>query len=121
MLIALNWLIANWSNLLQTGANVAQIATGVVATWIGLRIVWAAKRQRVVLEHFLRQRGEEGETSHLNELIALSGMTEQQIFDAALASRHIHMKPAADPADGSGGTQFHYSRASLGKNRSARR
>jgi hypothetical protein len=104
----MRWLTANWSIVLSIGANVAQITTGIVAGTVGLRYLWFARKRRLMLENYLRNMAPQSAVSRLNELIALSGMTEGQIFEAALASERIHMRPSIDPSGGPGELLFHY-------------
>src|SRR6185312_9125854 len=99
---------ANWFGLISTSANLAQITTGIVALTIGVRFLWSGRQRRLILERYLRERSPHTTFSRLNELIALSGMTEAHIFDAALSSRRVRMKPSVDPSGGPGELLFHY-------------
>lgn len=97
----------NWPNALSVGASVAEIATGLVAGTIGFRLLWSARTRRLTLERHLSESTDQKPVSRLTELIALAGMTEAQIFEAALSSKKIRMRPSTEPNAGSGELLFH--------------
>ncbi len=79
-------------------ADIATIATGAVAVWFWFRLRGDVEKRTLRLEQYLlgeRKSGDAGQRSALH-LMANLGMTEPQLFEAALRSRHIRLVPGQD-------------------------
>ena len=80
--------MAEW---LRIGANIASILTAVIAAGASI-VYWASRRsRRIRLENYLKEKKEKSpdEPFSVTRLMADLGMTEDEIFAASFASRHI--------------------------------
>ena len=76
---------------LRTGAFIGSILTSIIASGASI-VLWAGKRsKRVRLERYLKAKKEKSPTELFSviRLMADLGMTEQEIFSASVASRHV--------------------------------
>ncbi|MCM5557517.1 hypothetical protein [Pleomorphomonas sp. JP5] len=79
-------------------ANLAAIATAIVAVWAWASYLLKRRRHRKALETYLQQaKGDQdsGRRTALH-LMAHLGMTEAQVLEAAFASKHIRSTPGSD-------------------------
>jgi hypothetical protein len=95
-------------SLLVVGADIAEIVTGIIAAIVGGRYLWLVRRRRLILETYLRRERRKDEASQRKgggvrsvlHLMGYASMTEQEVLDAAFASRHIRSFTHDDPATG---------------------
>ena len=94
------------SDPLHFWADVASIATGIIAVLAYVQFGLRRLRQRWRLEKYLKKEApalpEDGDTGARTplRLVAAVGMTEAEIMDAAFRSKHINLLTAADPDTG---------------------
>lgn len=75
---------------LGAAANVASIATAVIAAWAGITYLHRRRQKRLRLENYLRSETADNDGLRgLTHLAAELGMTEAEIVDLAFRSRHI--------------------------------
>lgn len=79
-------------------ADLAAIATAVVAIWAWGWYVWQHRKRRDALEHYLRglKEGREYGRRTVLHLMANLGMTEAQVLEAAFSSKHVRAIPGSD-------------------------
>jgi hypothetical protein len=95
-------------SLLVVGADIAEIVTGIIAAIVGGRYLWLVRRRRLILETYLRRERRKDEAAQRKSggvrsvlhLMGYASMTEQEVLDAAFASRHIRSFTHDDPATG---------------------
>lgn len=100
--------------LLGIGADFAQIATGVVATFFGSRYMWRARKRRLRLEEYLdaqkkKDEGVEGKGHGLRTVLHLMShlaMTEADVMEAAFTSKKITRLTGVDDKTGRADTLF---------------
>jgi hypothetical protein len=95
----------SWIDWLATGANVAQVGTGIVAVWIGGRYLWRGHRRRQAMEDYLRQE-KLADTGNINEtafgrrtpmhLMGNLALTEAEVFEVAFNSPNIKASLGTD-------------------------
>lgn len=82
-----------WAEWLSAAANVASIATGVVAVVFYFRIRNDRSEKQRRLENYLKAAKEAGNANRpVLYLMAELGMSEADIMDAAFRSRHINRR-----------------------------
>lgn len=94
--------------LLVVGANVPAMVTGIVAAIVGGRYLWLVRQRRMVLETYLagerridEASGESGAgVRSVLHLMGFVSMTEQEVLDAAFASKRIRSFTHDDPTTG---------------------
>jgi hypothetical protein len=95
-------------------ANIAEIVTGVVAAVVGGTYMFRRRQRRLALETYLQSKrlkdeGPGGSGHGLRtvlHLVAHLAMTEEQILEAAFASRKIKRWTAQDPESGRAAALF---------------
>jgi hypothetical protein len=94
--------------VLEVGAYVAEIVTGVTAAVVGGRYLWLVRRRRLILEKYLESEQRNDESLKAGEhglrtvlhLMGYTAMTEADVLDAAFASRNIVSFASTDPKTG---------------------
>lgn len=94
--------------ILEIGAYVAEIVTGITAAVVGGRYLWLVRRRRRILEKYLEAERHSDETlkggKHglrtVMHLMGYTAMTESEVLDAAFASRNIVSVASTDPKTG---------------------
>lgn len=89
-------------------ADIAAIATAVVAGWAYFAFRYRRRRKRERLEQYLLEEaqqtmGDDLGRRSVTHLMARVGMTEADILDAAFDSRHIERSVTTDPDTGRAG------------------
>jgi hypothetical protein len=84
-----------WLQILGALANLASIATAIVAVLAYWRYSMSRRNKQKRLEEHLRAERENGRLAiAIVHLVAELGMTESEILDASFRSRHIVRLPA---------------------------
>ena len=94
--------------ILEIGAYVAEIVTGITAAVVGGRYLWLVRQRRLILEKYLKSERRNDETLKAGEhglrtvmhLMGYTAMTEAEVLDAAFASRNIVSFASTDPKTG---------------------
>jgi membrane protein implicated in regulation of membrane protease activity len=93
-----------WLQILGAVANLASIATAIVAVLAYWRYSVSRRDKRKRLEKYLRTERENGRMAvAVVHLVAELGMTESEVLDASFRSRHINRlsAPTLDSAPSS--------------------
>ena len=104
----------DWTRWLSISSNIAQIITGVAAAIVGGNYVYRRYRRRRALEAHLKDERNRHETSDnlqsgsrsVMHLMAHLAMTEEQILEAAFASRKVKRWTGQDPETGRANALF---------------
>jgi len=87
-------------------ANMAAVATGIVAVVAGCNVLWRRRERRIRLEKYLeKERSDDEQLGHygIRNIVHLMGncsMSQAQVLEAAFASRKIRSWVAKDGEDG---------------------
>lgn len=80
-------------------ADLSAVLTAVVAVWLWVRVVWAARKRRKALEDYLRAEkfndGDKGLRTVLH-LMSQLAMTEAEIYAAAFSSKVVKAVPVSE-------------------------
>jgi hypothetical protein len=86
-------------NWLEIGAQIAAIATALIAGWAYGRYLYERRQKRRRLENYLKKEKDAGKNRGQRtvlHLVAELGMTDAEIIDAAFRSRCIVRKVTPD-------------------------